>query len=72
MPDFSLFEHLPDDDLHVLIIDVHALALVDVLDFSYQVILYASWALQLQYFLRIKRPFRKPVARMDNITGLHL
>src|SRR5581483_11659604 len=72
MPHLALPKHLPDDDLDVLIVDVHALALVDALDLAHQIVLHAARSLQLQDFLRVQRAFRQAVARMDSLADLDL
>src|SRR5207249_3880971 len=68
---FPLLEHLPADDLDVLVVDVDALGLVDGLDFAHQVLLDAANALQVQHLLRIERTFRQSVARADVLARLH-
>jgi hypothetical protein len=56
--DAPLAQHLPDDDLDVLVVDVHALLLVHVLDLANEVFLHAAHALEFQDLLRIERALR--------------
>jgi len=62
MPHLAFAQHLPDNDLDMLVVDVLADALIDALDFPHQVILDAARSLQFQHLLRIERAFRQTVA----------
>ena len=61
--DAHLAQHLPDDDLDVLVVDGHALAAVHALDFLDEVALHGIAAARLEVLLRVDR------AVGDRITG---
>ena len=63
--DADLAEHLPDDDLDVLVVDRDALALVDLLDFLDQVALDGVLAPGVEVFLRVDRAIGDGVAGAD-------
>ena len=64
--DADLAEHLPDDDLDVLVVDRDALALVDLLNFLDEVALDGVLAPGVEEFLRVDR------AVGDGVTGADL
>src|SRR6266568_1932793 len=72
MADSALLEHLPDDHFYVLVVDVYALALVHRLNLADQVVLNSARPLELQNLLGIQWAVRQPVARMNDVTLLHL
>src|SRR5690606_29787186 len=59
----DLAQHLPHDQLDVLIVDVYALVPVDLLHLLNQVLLDAPHALHLQDVVRVDGAFRQAVAR---------
>ena len=61
--DAHLAQHLAHDDLDVLVVDRHALAAVDLLDFLDQVALDGVLATRVEIFLRVDRSVR------DRVTG---
>ena len=63
--DANLAEHLPDDDLDVLVVDRDALAAVDLLDFLDQVALDGVLAPRLEVLLRVDRAVGDGVAGAD-------
>ena len=63
--DADLAEHLPDDDLDVLVVDRDALALVDLLDLLHQVALDGVLAPGVEVLLRVDRAIGDGVARPD-------
>jgi hypothetical protein len=70
--DFHLAEHLPDDDLDVLVVDVNALEAVHLLDLLKQVVLDSQNALDLQDVLRVDGAFRQLITRFDCLPVRHL
>ena len=68
--DADLPEHLPDDDLDVLVVDRHALAAVDLLDFLDQVALDGVLAPGVEVLLRVDRAVRDRVAGADLLAVL--
>ena len=68
--DADLPEHLPDDDLDVLVVDRDALALVDLLDLLHQVALDGVLAPGVEVLLRVDRAVGDGVARADLLAGL--
>ena len=68
--DADLAEHLPDDDLDVLVVDRDALALVDLLDFLHQVALDGVLAPGVEVLLRVDRAIGDGVARADLLAVL--
>ena len=65
-------QHLADDHLDVLVVDINSLRLVNALDFANEILLDAANALKFQNLLRIERPFGQPVARFDDLPRLDL
>ena len=63
--DAHLAEHLPDDDLDVLVVDGDALAPVDLLDLLHQVALDGVLAPGVEVLLRVDRAIGDGVARPD-------
>ena len=68
--DADLAEHLPDDDLDVLVVDRHALAPVDLLDFLDQVALDGVLAPGVEVLLRVDRAVGDRVAGPDLLAVL--
>ena len=68
--DADLAEHLPDDDLDVLVVDRDALALVDLLDLLHQVALDGVLAPGVEVLLRVDRAIGDGVARADLLAVL--
>ena len=68
--DADLAQHLADDDLDVLVVDRHALAAVDLLDFLDQVALDGVLAPRLEVLLRVDRAVRDGVAGADLLAVL--
>ena len=68
--DADLAEHLPDDDLDVLVVDRDALAAVDLLDFLDQVALDGVLAPGVEVFLRVDRAVGDRVAGPDLLAVL--
>ena len=68
--DADLAEHLPDDDLDVLVVDRHALAAVDLLDFLDQVALDGVLAPRVEVLLRVDRAVGDRVAGPDLLAVL--
>ena len=68
--DADLAEHLPDDDLDVLVVDRDALAPVDLLDFLHQVALDGVLAAGVEVLLRVDRPVGDRVAGADLLAVL--
>src|SRR5439155_11654005 len=68
--DPDLPEHLPDDDLDVLVVDRDALAAVDLLDFLDQVALDRVAAPRLEVLLRVDRAVGDGVAGANELALL--
>ena len=68
--DADLAEHLGDDDLDVLVVDLHPLAAVDVLDFAGQVVLHGFLAGDAQDVVGHQRPVDQRVACADEVAGV--
>ena len=66
----DLAEHLGDDDLDVLVVDLHPLAAVDVLDLADQVLLHGLLAGDAQDVVRHQRPVDQRLARADEVAGV--
>ena len=64
--------HLADDDLDVLVVDVHALQPVDLLDFVDQVRLQLLLAEHVQDVVRVDRAVHQRLARADALAFLHV
>ena len=74
--DTHLLEHLPDDQLDVLVVDVDALRLVDLLHLADEVQLGRRRALarvrvQLEQLRRSDRALRERIAHLDVVALLH-
>jgi len=63
--DADLAQHLPDDGLDVLVVDVDILAAVHALDLADHVLLHRAHPAHGQDLLRVERAFRQAVARAD-------
>ena len=70
--DLHLAEHLVEDDLDVLVVDLHALRAVDVLHFGQQVLVQRLFALDAQDVVRDDRPADQRVAGLDVVAGVDL
>src|SRR4029079_14133917 len=68
--DADLAEHLPDDDLDVLVVDRHALAAVDALDLLDEVALHRLATTRLEILLRVDRAIGDLVTGADLLTVL--
>ena len=68
--DFHLAQHLRDDDLDVLVVDVHALAAVDRLHLADQVVLHRLDAADAQDVVRHQRAVHQRVAGADVVAGV--
>ena len=68
--DADLAEHLPDDDLDVLVVDRHALAAVDLLDLLDEVALDRVPPAGLEVLLRVDRTVGDGVAGTDLLAVL--
>ena len=69
--DLDLLQHLPDDDLDVLVVDGHALQPVDVLDLVDQVVGEFLDALDRQDVVRRRMAVVDEVAALDAVAVLH-
>src|SRR5690606_958899 len=69
--DLHLAEHLADDDLDVLVVDLHALHPVDPLDLLQQVKLHAPRALDLEDVVGVGGALGQLVAGHDPLAVLH-
>ncbi len=63
--DAHLLEHLAHDQLDVLVVDVHALGLVDLLDLLDEVLLGLGAAADRQQLVRVERPLVELLAGLD-------
>src|SRR6185437_14577255 len=68
--DADLAEHLRDDDLEVLVVDLDALRAVDVLDLAEQVALDGLLARDAEDVVRHERPFDEGVAGADAVAAV--
>ena len=68
--DPHLLHHLAHDQLDVLVVDVHALGLVDLLDLADEVQLGLGPAADRQQLVRVQRPLVELGAGLDLLTGL--
>src|SRR6185436_12276428 len=68
--DPDLLQHLPDDDLDVLVVDPHALESVDLLDLVHQVFLHRLDYLDLEDVVRVDRSLGEAVAGVDVVPLL--
>ena len=66
--DAHLLQHLAHDQLDVLVVDVDALRLVDLLHLADEVQLRRGRALQRQQLSRVRRPLVQRVARLDDLA----
>ena len=66
-----LAEHLGDDDLDVLVVDLDALAAVDVLDFADEVLLHGLFAGDAQDVVGHQRAVDQGLAGPDEVAGVH-
>jgi hypothetical protein len=69
--DPDLLHHLPDDDLDVLVVDVDALRLVDLLHLLHEVHLGLGAAAGVQELGRVDRALVELLAHLDLGAGLH-
>src|SRR6056297_1899314 len=69
---FDLAQHLPDDDLDVLVVDLHALEPIDVLDFLHQVIGQRLDAQQAKNVVRIELAVDDGFALLHVLAFEHL
>ena len=67
----DLAEHLGDDDLDVLVVDLHALAAVDVLDFADEVLLHGLFAGDAEDVVGHQRAVDQGLAGADEAAGVH-
>ena len=68
--DADLAEHLGDDDLDVLVVDLDALAAVDVLDFADEVLLHGLLAGDAEDVVGHQRPVDQGLARPHEVAGV--
>jgi hypothetical protein len=61
-------EHLPDDDLDVLVVDLDALQPVDLLDLVHEVASERLLALDLQDVVRVRRAIHQGLAGADVVA----
>ena len=66
-----LAQHLRDDDLDVLVVDFHALAAIDVLDFADQILLHRFFAADPQNIVRHQRAIDQRLAGPNEVAGVH-
>ena len=66
----DLPQHLRDDDLDVLIVDLHALAAVDVLDLAGQIVLHGLFARDAEDVVGHERPIDEGLAGADEGAGV--
>ena len=66
--DAHLAQHLGDDDLDVLVVDLDALAAIDVLDFADQVLLHGLFAGDAQDVVRHQRTIDERVAGTHEVA----
>ena len=64
--DLHLAQHAGDDDLDVLVVDFHALAAIDALDFVQQVLLHGFFAGDPQDVVRHQRTVDQGLAGLDD------
>ena len=67
----DLPQHLRDDDLDVLVVDLHALAAVDVLDLAGEVVLHGLFARDAEDVVGDQRPVDQGLAGADEAAGVH-
>ena len=66
----DLPQHLRDDDLDVLVVDLHALAAVDVLDLAGEVVLHGLFARDAEDVVGHQRPVDQRLAGADEGAGV--
>src|SRR6266850_4019665 len=69
---FALAQHLADDHLDVLVVDLHALQAVDVLDLAHEVVRERLDALQAQDVVRVLLAVRDHFALLDLLAFEHV
>ena len=69
--DANLAQHLPDDDLNVLVVDGHALQAVNFLNFIDEMLLQFLRSADVKNLMRIKRSFGQLLAFANKITLEH-
>ena len=72
MDDLDLAQHLADDHLDVLVVDLHALQAVDVLDLAHQVVGQRRDAQQTQDVVRVRLAVGDDFARLDALALEHV
>ena len=70
--DLGLAQHLADDHLDVLVVDLHALQAVDVLDLAHEVVRQRLDALQTQDVVRVQLAVRDDFAALHGFTLEHV
>ncbi len=70
--DLDLAQHLADDDLDVLVVDLHALQAIDVLNLPDQIVGQALDALQAQDVVRIRLTVGDDLAALDRLALEHV
>src|SRR6185437_12682628 len=68
----GLAQHLADDHLDVLVVDLHALQAVDVLDLAHEVVSQRLDALQAQDVVRVRLAVGDHLAALDRLTLEHV
>jgi hypothetical protein len=71
LDDLHLAQHLADDHLDVLVVDLHALQAVDVLDLANEVVRERLDALQPQDVVRVRLAVRDDFAALDVLALEH-
>ena len=71
LDDLDLAQHLANDHLDVLVVDLHALQAVDVLDLAHQVVRQRLDALQAQDVVRVRLAVRDRLAALDVLALEH-
>ncbi len=66
-----LAHHLPDDDLDVLVVDIHALLAVGLLDLLDQVVVHRVHAPDAQHLMGGQRALGEPLALLGLVAGLY-
>ena len=68
--DQDLLGHLPHDQLHVLVVDLHALLVVDILDLAHDVAGGLDGSPVLEQLVRVERALVELVARLHTLAVL--